>query len=78
MKTLEAYGKLPDQKTNSLDSLGEAYFMNGRFAEAEKYFLQAYDSNHGFLGGAGSAEGGLCSLAGRGFEGRGWVDDAVS
>ena len=52
VKTLEAYGRLPDQKTNSLDSLGEAFFMNGRFAEAEKYFLQAYDSNHAFLGGA--------------------------
>jgi len=52
VKTLDAYGKLPDQRTNSLDSLGEAYFMNGRFGEAEKYFLQAYDSNHGFLGGA--------------------------
>ncbi len=51
-KTFEAYGKLADQKTNSLDSLGEAHFMNGRFAEAEKYFLQAHESNRAFLGGA--------------------------
>lgn len=52
VKTFDAYGKLADQKTNALDSLGEAYFMNGRFKEAEKYFIQAYDSNHAFLGGA--------------------------
>ncbi len=50
-KTFEEYGKMPDQKTNSLDSLGEACFLTGRFKDAEKYFLQAYDSNHAFLAG---------------------------
>ncbi len=50
--TLERYGRLPGQKPNSLDSLGEAYFMNGRFAEAENYFLEAQQSNPGFLGGS--------------------------
>jgi len=51
--TLEAYGKQPGQATNSLDSIGEAYFMNGRFTEAEKYFLQAHQSNPAFIGGGG-------------------------
>lgn len=51
-KTFERYGQDEGQKTNSLDSLGEAYFMNGRFADAEKYFLQAHDSNPAFLQGA--------------------------
>jgi Flp pilus assembly protein TadD len=50
-RALEAYGKLPDQKTNSLDSLGEVSFMHGRFAEAEKYFLQAHQADPKFLGG---------------------------
>lgn len=45
--TFEEYGKT--QKTNSLDSIGEAYFMNGRFTEAQKYFLEAYRSNPDFL-----------------------------
>jgi Tfp pilus assembly protein PilF len=51
-KALEDYGKRPDQATNALDSLGEVYFMNGRFAEAEKYFLQATARDANFLGGA--------------------------
>jgi tetratricopeptide (TPR) repeat protein len=46
--TLEKYGKLPAQRTNSLDSIGEAYFMNGRFPEAEKFFLAAQQSNPQF------------------------------
>ncbi len=50
-ETLEKYGKLPGQQVNSLDSLGEAFFMNGRFAEAEKYFLAAHQANPGFLQG---------------------------
>ncbi len=50
-RTFEDYGKQPGQKTNSLDSFGEALFMNGRFKDAEKSFLQAYESNPGFLAG---------------------------
>ncbi len=51
-QTFETYGQREGQKTNSYDSLGEAYFSNGKFAQAEKYFLQAYGSNPAFLGGA--------------------------
>jgi tetratricopeptide (TPR) repeat protein len=51
-KALERYGKSLEQSTNSLDSLGEAYFMNGRFAEAERYFQQAYRRDPRFLAGS--------------------------
>jgi len=51
-KSLEAYGERPDQSINALDSLGEVYFMNGRFADAEKYFLQASARDPNFLNGA--------------------------
>ena len=51
-KALEQYGKSLDQSTNSLDSLGEVYFMNGHFAEAERYFQQAYRRDPRFLAGS--------------------------
>jgi tetratricopeptide (TPR) repeat protein len=51
-KTFEAYGQMPNQANNALDSLGEVYFMNGRFAEAEKYFAQVSARDPNFLKGA--------------------------
>ena len=51
-KTLEQYGQKPEQDNNALDSLGEVHFMNGRFAEAEKYFTQVSMRDPTFLGGA--------------------------
>ena len=51
-KTFEAYGQVPSQANNALDSLGEVYFMNGRFAEAEKYFAQESARDPNFLKGA--------------------------
>lgn len=51
-KSFEEYGKQPGQKTNSLDSLGEVLFANGKFSEAEKYFLDAHQSAPAFLAGA--------------------------
>ncbi len=51
-KTLEQYGQKPEQAINALDSLGEVHFMNGRFADAEKYFTQATARQANFLGGA--------------------------
>lgn len=51
-KTFEIYGQLPVQANNSLDSLGEVHFMNGKFAEAEKYFTQLSAREPGFLNGA--------------------------
>jgi tetratricopeptide (TPR) repeat protein len=52
LQTFEEYGRQPGQKTNSLDSTGEAYFLNGRFADAEKFFMQAYQADPAFTGGA--------------------------
>jgi tetratricopeptide (TPR) repeat protein len=51
-KTFDAYGQRPDQAINALDSLGEVYFMNGRFADAEKYFAQESARDPNFLKGA--------------------------
>ena len=51
-KTFEAYGQLPNQANNALDSLGEVYFMNGHFAEAGKYFAQVSARDPNFLKGA--------------------------
>ena len=51
-KTLEQYGQKPEQAINALDSLGEVHFMNGRFADAEKYFTQATARQANFLNGA--------------------------
>jgi Flp pilus assembly protein TadD len=50
-RTFEDYGRQPGQKPNSLDSLGEVFFMRGKFAEAEKYFLDAHQANAAFLAG---------------------------
>ena len=51
-KAFEDYGKQPGEKPNSLDSTGEGYFANGRFADAEKYFLEAHDADPALSGGA--------------------------
>jgi len=40
-KSLERYGRDPAHAANALDSRGEASFLNGKFAEAEKFFLEA-------------------------------------
>ena len=50
--TLTDYGKLPGQEPNSFDSLGEVYFINGKFADAEKAFLRSHQLNEARLGGA--------------------------
>ena len=36
---------------NALDSAGEAFFSRGKFAEAEKYFLQAHAKSSALLSG---------------------------
>ena len=51
-KAFEEYGRQPEQKVNSLDSLGEVLFANGKFADAEKDFLDAHQAAPAFLGGA--------------------------
>lgn len=51
-RTFEEYGKQPGSQVNSHDSLGEVFFMNGRFREAEKEFAQAVALDPNFLRGA--------------------------
>lgn len=51
-KTFEQYGREAGQRPNSLDSLGEMFFANGKFSQAEKYFLDAHQLAPSFLGGA--------------------------
>jgi Flp pilus assembly protein TadD len=50
-KSFERYGRDPSHAANALDSQGEAAFLNGRFAEAEKYFLEAHAKSPAMLGG---------------------------
>jgi tetratricopeptide (TPR) repeat protein len=51
-RIFEDYGRQPGSRVNSHDSLGEVYFMNGRFREAEKEFSQAIALDPNFLQGA--------------------------
>ncbi len=51
-KAFEEYGREPGQGVNALDSLGEAFFINGKFNEAEHAFLEAYAKDPAFLNGA--------------------------
>lgn len=44
------YGKMAGQAPNSFDSLGEVYFANGKFADAQQAFEAAQKLNPGFLG----------------------------
>jgi tetratricopeptide (TPR) repeat protein len=46
-EALERYRELDPDGFNPLDSLGEVHFFTGRFAEAEKYFLQAQRTGGG-------------------------------
>jgi tetratricopeptide (TPR) repeat protein len=46
------YARLAPGDTNPLDSLGEVHYYLGAFRDAEQYFLQAYDKDPSFLGGA--------------------------
>ena len=50
-RAFQAYGRQPEDATNALDSLGECLFMNGKFDEAEKAFLDAYSKDPAFLNG---------------------------
>jgi Flp pilus assembly protein TadD len=50
-KSLERYGRDPSRTANSFDSRGEASFLNGKFADAEKYFLEAHAKGSALLGG---------------------------
>ncbi len=46
------YQRLTPQGANPLDSLGDVHYYFGSFPDAEKFYLQAYDKDNSFLGGA--------------------------
>jgi tetratricopeptide (TPR) repeat protein len=50
--SLKRYQELDPMSANPLDSLGDAHFYAGAFSEAESYYLQAYEKNPAFAGGA--------------------------
>jgi len=50
-KSFERYGSDPVHTANALDSQGEAAFLNGKFAAAEKDFLDAHAKSSALLGG---------------------------
>ncbi len=51
LKSFERYGRDPAHAANAQDSAGEAAFLNGKFAEAEKLFLAAHAKSSALLGG---------------------------
>lgn len=51
-RALTRYRELRPREANPLDSLGDIHFYLGRFAEAEKYYLEAYAKDPSFLLGA--------------------------
>ena len=59
-RSIEEYRKLQPSDANPLDSLGELNFYDGRFAEAEKLFLQANALNNSALGGGELYRAALC------------------
>jgi len=50
-QTLIKYQQTLPRDPNPLDSLGDVHYYWGRFAEAEKYYLQAHDRDATFLAG---------------------------
>jgi tetratricopeptide (TPR) repeat protein len=51
-RSIAEYQRRQPNDPNALDSLGELNFYEGRFPDAEKYFLEAFQKNNAFLGGA--------------------------
>jgi len=50
IEALKQYAVTAPGSANPQDSLGEVYFMAGRFAESEQAFLDSYQKQPGFLG----------------------------
>lgn len=58
--SLAEYRKLQPKEANAHDSLGEIHFYEGKFAEAEQHFLDAFGQNPAFLGGGDMYRAALC------------------
>lgn len=57
------YARLKPNEANPLDSLGEIYFIGGKYAESEQAFLEAHSRDASFLGGAALAKAAQARLA---------------
>jgi Flp pilus assembly protein TadD len=55
-RTFADYARFRGQEANAYDSMGEAFFINGQFAEAEKQFLAAHEKNPALLNGGDLAK----------------------
>src|SRR5207253_1344762 len=49
--SIEAYRKAAPNDANADDSLGEIHFFAGRYADAERNFVDAYRRNKALVGG---------------------------
>ena len=59
-RSIAEYERLQPSDANPVDSLGELNFYEGKFAEAEKLFLQANAMNNAALGGGELYRAALC------------------
>lgn len=62
VRLLQRYRELCPGDPNALDSLGEVHYHAGRFAEAERYFLEAYAKGPASFGGAALYKAGWARL----------------
>lgn len=66
-RSIAQYQKLQPKDANAFDSMGEIYFYEGRFREAEEQFARAFEMDKTRLGGAEAYRAGLAAfLAGDG------------
>jgi tetratricopeptide (TPR) repeat protein len=61
-RSLARYRELSPKDPNAYDSMGEIYFYEGRFREAEEQFLRAFDMDNARLGGAEAYRAGLAAF----------------
>ena len=61
-RALSQYRKLAPNDSNMIDTAGEIYYVSGKFAEAEKAFLQGFQQNPQFLGGSEMYKAALARL----------------
>ncbi len=61
-RSLAQYRKLAPNDSNIFDSTGEIYFLSGKFAEAEKSFVEGFQKNPRFLAGLAMYKAALSRL----------------
>jgi tetratricopeptide (TPR) repeat protein len=60
--SIAQYQKLAPKDANAYDSMGEIYFIDGRFREAEEQFLRAFEMDKSRLGGAEAYRAGIAAF----------------